>query len=124
MRLSRTGPDLVTKQAERHQRRLLQHEWFLNSIIEARNPQLASTPRYERGVLPASDPRFYCRLDYLLYLTRRERGRFDPDIDYPILPSFARVRPVSATLEGPGEPARKLRPRALGPCSSRACRTE
>jgi hypothetical protein len=94
--IARIGPDLVTKQAERHQHRLLQHEWFLNSIIAAGNPHLASTPRYQRGALPASDPRFYCRLDYLRYLTRRERGRFDPDVDYPTLPPVARVQPAPA----------------------------
>jgi hypothetical protein len=86
LKRSRIRPDTAANFAEREQARRLQHEWFLNSVIEARNPHLESTERYQRGALPASDPRWYSRLDRLRYLTRREMGRFDPNVDYPTLP--------------------------------------
>lgn len=82
-------PDRAARQAETQQRKRLQHEWFLNSVIERRNPGIEPTPRYQRGALPGRDARFYSQLDYLRYLTRREMGKFDPEIDYPTAPPRA-----------------------------------
>lgn len=78
------SPEWAVTYAEAQAYARLRHERALNSLIASRNPQLAATERYRRGPLPPWHPRFGTRAAYLEYLARREMGRFDPEVSYPI----------------------------------------
>lgn len=84
MKRQTVRPWTAAERSEQMARTRLHHERDLNRVIERRNPHLPSTERYQRGPLPANSPRFGSPADYLRYLARREMGRFDPNVTYPV----------------------------------------
>ena len=80
----RWTPSRAAELMERQARARLQHERELNRFIERRRRGIQPTAKYMAGPLPPSHPRFGSEIDLLVYEIKREMGKYDEQVDYPV----------------------------------------
>jgi hypothetical protein len=80
--MARLSPTWAADHAENQAREAFARERRMNEAILAKNPCARSTEGYRRGLLAPSH--FFTQGEYRAYLVKREMGRFNPNIHYPV----------------------------------------